>query len=73
MKYKADKIKNSIRSIQAKINLNEFSTFKTKVEIYEFHYESVDFNHPIWILFSSGTTGKPKAITHGTGMIFRTL
>ena len=69
LKYKADKIKNSIRSIQSKINLNEFSTFKTKVEIYEFHYESVDFNHPIWILFSSGTTGKPKAITHGTGMM----
>lgn len=69
LKYKADKIKNSIRSIQTKINLNEFSTFKTKVEIYEFHYESVDFNHPIWILFSSGTTGKPKAITHGTGMM----
>ena len=28
---------------------------------------SVEFNHPIYILFSSGTTGKPKAITHGTG------
>ena len=42
LKYKADKIKNSIRSIQAKINLNEFSTFKTKVEIYEFHHESVE-------------------------------
>lgn len=30
---------------------------------------SVAFEHPIWVLFSSGTTGKPKAITHGTGGI----
>ena len=35
----------------------------------DFELDSVEFNHPIWVLFSSGTTGKPKAITHGTGGI----
>ena len=36
-------------------------------DISQLHFEPVDFSHPIWVLFSSGTTGKPKAITHSTG------
>ncbi|MDC0529847.1 acetoacetate--CoA ligase [Pelagibacteraceae bacterium] len=32
-------------------------------------FERFDFNHPIYILFSSGTTGKPKCITHGAGNV----
>ncbi len=34
-----------------------------------FEFEQVPFGHPLWILFSSGTTGLPKAITHSHGGI----
>ena len=35
----------------------------------DFEFEQVPFGHPLWILFSSGTTGLPKAIVHGHGGI----
>jgi acetoacetyl-CoA synthetase len=32
-------------------------------------FEQVPFDHPLWVLFSSGTTGLPKAIVQGHGGI----
>ena len=46
-----------------------WSDFLATSEAPAFDYAQVPFDHPLWVLYSSGTTGLPKPIVHGHGGI----
>jgi acetoacetyl-CoA synthetase len=57
--------KKEAMTLQGHINFDEVLDQSEANE----SFERFEFNHPIYILYSSGTTGKPKCITHGAGNV----
>lgn len=39
----------------------------------EIRFEQLPFHHPVYIMFSSGTTGKPKCMVQGAGVLINQL
>ncbi|MGA2990358.1 MAG: acetoacetate--CoA ligase [Candidatus Korobacteraceae bacterium] len=59
-----DPAKPALAGISKAVALPDYVAARHPAEL---EYARLPFNHPLYILFSSGTTGPPKCIVHGAG------
>jgi acetoacetyl-CoA synthetase len=76
-----EEVSGQLKSIQNVLLVHRLGTTlrRQRVEVLEWNdltskrvktrFERVPFDHPLWILYSSGTTGLPKPIVHSQGGI----
>ena len=53
-----------LSALEKAVTLDEFTAGESPAAI---EFERLPFDHPLYIMYSSGTTGAPKCIVHGAG------
>jgi len=61
---------SQLTDIQGGVSL---STFTSGFEDAEHDFAQLPFDHPVYIMFSSGTTGLPKCMVQGPGVLLKQL
>lgn len=62
--------KPDINNIPNSIHYEDFLSSEKQLKI---QFEQLPFDHPVYIMFSSGTTGKPKCMVQGAGVLINHL
>jgi acetoacetyl-CoA synthetase len=69
---KSEEIEKLLPSLIRTIRINQFDAWIKPFLGSAAHFEQLAFDHPGFVLFTSGTTGKPKCITHsGAGVLLK--
>lgn len=72
LKSKGDEILALLPTLQKSVHISQFESWIAPFSNTKLEFARLPFDHPGFVLFSSGTTGKPKCITHsGAGVMLK--